>query len=74
MALDAVEKEDLEAELLKLEEENRLVSFLCVTVPGMLDLPQVDYENAKANDSQDDESERRALSLLSDHQCSGNGL
>ena len=25
MALDAVEKEDLEAELLKLEEENRLV-------------------------------------------------
>ena len=74
MALDAVEKEDLEAELLKLEEENRLVSFLCVTVPGMLDLPQVDCENAKANDSQDDESERRALSLLSDHQCSGNGL
>ena len=72
MALDAVEKEDLEAELLKLEEENRLVLFLCVT--GMLDLPQVDYENAKANDSQDDESEGRALSLLSDHQCSGNGL
>lgn len=35
MALDAVEKEDLEAELLKLEEENRFVSFLCVTVPGM---------------------------------------
>ena len=28
MALDAVEKEDLEAELLKLEEENRLVPFL----------------------------------------------
>ena len=72
MALDAVEKEDLEAELLKLEEENRLVLFLCVT--GMLDLPQVDCENAKANDSQDDESEGRALSLLSDHQCSGNGL
>ena len=35
MALDAVEKEDLEAELLKLEEENRLALFLCVTVPGM---------------------------------------
>lgn len=35
MALDAVEKEDLEAELLKLEEENRLVAFLCVSVPGM---------------------------------------
>ena len=40
MALDAVEKEDLEAELLKLEEENRLVSFLCVTVPGMCKLPR----------------------------------
>lgn len=35
MALDAVEKEDLEAELLKLEEENRLVPFLCVSVPAM---------------------------------------
>lgn len=35
MALDAVEKEDLEAELLKLEEENRLASFLYVTVPCM---------------------------------------
>lgn len=27
MALDAVEKEDLEAELLKLEEENRSVFY-----------------------------------------------
>lgn len=32
MALDAVEKEDLEAELLKLEEENRLAMFLVVPV------------------------------------------
>ena len=29
-----------------------------------VDLPQVDCENAKANDSQDDESEGRTLSRL----------
>lgn len=41
MALDAVEKEDLEAELLKLEEENRLAMLLCGTRSGMCKMRSV---------------------------------